>query len=238
MPVLWQWHASGSSSDCSNASSSPGGAQPAPVRHSGRPLPAWHEADSEIAEPPPVRRKLEPYVADSGSSSPSDAASSSGSGSDDDSSWSQSSSGRSVLSSPRQNGGSLTAAAMSLVFDPTSNVEQRKDKTDPPRVRRMLKSGGGCRCTRKCYRSFLPENRFAKLMVSLTLFWSMTKQGQDALLWSLSVSPSRDDDEESGDSASKPRRNLRRLWRIDGAIAASSALVGSVDISGCCCIAS
>jgi hypothetical protein len=88
-----------------------------------------------------------------------------------------------------------------------------------PQVRAAVRSGGGCRCNRKCAALFQARARLQSLIMCVALFWAVPKQGQDALLWSLAHSKKKVDEEsDSFGNLEENRRCARRAWLLDGAL--------------------
>ena len=153
---------------------------------------------------------------------PLSSSSSSGSETGDSSSSSQSFPGK---EQPREQRSELLFSQLAAFSSEEPNdslaAQHGRDKT---RIRKALAQP--CRCNKQCGRLV----KFGHILAAVTLFWSLSKSGQDCLLWSMQSAQfegaeesSHDDSTESEgsspSSSSRSRSCRRRMnkWYIQGA---------------------
>ena len=93
--------------------------------------------------------------------------------------------------------------------------------------KRILKAMGKACCARKCKRRLVLK----AVYILVASFWSLTKGGQDALLWSMQNPmwvPDSDDDDDAGESASTCSSGARCVpvsWHLEGAAGCKQDIV-------------
>ena len=226
MPVLGQWIAESSSeSDCSSASQGHDLPAVRELPKRGAPLPAWRDDNEEDAEPSARRQRLAAWhdpsasASDPGASEASEASATSSL--DDTESENDSTSEARSVDAPAMDA-ALTPEKLTLLLGEGA-VHGELAKPDVKSIKRALRSGANCRCSRGCGSKFMPSTPLRQLLSCLSLFLTLTKAGQDALLWSLASTPQLDQpgvcDIDSGDLPSTSRkRNHRRMYSIGGAV--------------------
>ena len=160
-----------------------------------------------------AKRKAESLRADSGSSSEDSTGSSSAS-----SEYSSSTGSCNASSESAELQAKVTDLSLNQVLfgdeDSSSDDCYQANGKSKDRIRKALQSP--C-CARKCKRNLA----FKTVLRVVTCFWSLTKAGQDALLWSLqhpvwTVQSDNDSDSSSGESDAKVV-----AWHIAGILTLS-----------------
>ena len=102
------------------------------------------------------------------------------------------------LPSPQNQVADLSRAQLDSMFNPEQGNESKfaANGVDMKRIRKVVRGEKTCSCKAPCGKQFT----VARLHGACKGFWRLTKQAQDAILWSLS----------RGSSATK------RCWRLDG----------------------
>jgi hypothetical protein len=236
MPVLGQWIAESSGeSDCSSASHSHDLPAVRELPKRGAPLPAWCDNNEEDKEPLARRRCLAAWHEPPASASDPEASDAleaqATSSPDDPESDNDSASEASSVDTPAMDA-VLTPEKLTLLLGEGA-AHGELAKPDVKSIKRALRSGANCRCSRGCGSKFKPAAHLRQLLSCLALFLTLTKAGQDALLWSLASTPQLDQpgvcDTDSDDLPSASRkRNHRRMYSIGGAVLPQKPLTCAV----------